>query len=254
MGEGLVVPEPKQVNAEAEALKKEKEALEAKVKELESLPRDPDVTKAIEAARKEEKDKLYAQLNALKEKETGKSAELELLKQKHKEAQEQLAKLKAEGDNKGKTAEERIKDMEAKYEADKKAMMEDLAKEKVALQEILKKEQMLAFRERRIRETGGNLILELVTGNTEAEIEESIVKAKVSYEQMRKKVEEEIKAKLGASPAPAPLSPSVGAAGGASPGDVGSLKHRDLSRMSHDEYKKYRAEIFRERGLNPPQR
>jgi hypothetical protein len=93
-----------------------------------------------------------------------------------------------------------------------------------------------------------------VGGNTEAEIEESIVKAKVAYEQMKKNVEEEIKAKLGASPVPAPLNPSMAAAGGASPGDVGSLKHRNLNKMSHDEYKKYRAEIFRERGLNPPQR
>lgn len=236
-----VVDDPKKA---LEDLKKEVEARDAKIKELESKTTDRDVIKAIESARSEEKQKLYGRMKEMEEK-LEKSKGLE---EKFKAAQEKLEKLKTDDSNDDKTSEQAA-EMEKK--------LAELSAQMTTQQEVFKQafreQQLEAYRERRLREAGSDLIPDLVGGATEAEIDLSITKAKQSYEAIQKQVEEKLKKQLSGNPAPPALNPGSST----SPAPLTSAQE-EASRLANSSvglkgYAKNRDEIFTKLGLKPPQ-
>lgn len=168
-----------------------------------------DVTKAVESARKQEKDKLYQRLNDLDSnrdeliKKLDESTEmLKVLMAERDEAQRALAeKAKAEM-----TAEElvaeRLKALEEK-EAQMQAQLERVAEEAA---KRVRDSELRLYRANKIAESGLTLT-ELVAGQTEAEIDASIKRAREREEAIFSKAREKARAELSAQmPKPAPVA------------------------------------------------
>ena len=143
----------------------------------------------IAKARKEERDKLYPELNKYKEKVNNlmlviaeRDSEIADLKKELEEVKKENAKLQENVEKGVKTnktiseltttisvLERQLEELQAKYDADVTAL------------------KLEAFKKEKIAEAGGELIPELVTGNTEEEILASIEKAKQRYQEIVQK-------------------------------------------------------------------
>lgn len=156
----------------------------------------------IAKARKEEKEKLYPQINSLKE-EVAKITEkynkalltIEELKEEKANLEKTIAELK---NTSNKSEDEKIKALNKEIEQLKKEnakLQEELEKNKVNPQEIEEKirneYEVKLYREKILRETtekGIGFIPELVTGTTKEEIDASLELAKKRYEDIISKV------------------------------------------------------------------
>lgn len=155
---------------------------------------DEEVNQRVEAARKEEKDKLYPQLeelkNAVKEMQEAFRAERKdkekIQKEKEEEAErERLAKLSEE--DKRNEALERI---EEQLKEERQARL----KSEQQYQKEKKESQLKEYRRNAIqavRDAGEDLLPELVKGNSEEEIDESIQNAKSRYKELAEKFKED---------------------------------------------------------------
>lgn len=143
----------------------------------------------IAKARKEERDKLYPELNKYKEKVNSlmlviaeRDSEIADLKKELEAVKKENAKLKEDADKGVKTnktiseltttisvLERQLEELQAKYDADVTAL------------------KLEAFKKEKIAEAGGELIPELVTGNSEEEIIASIELAKQRYQEIIQK-------------------------------------------------------------------
>ena len=143
----------------------------------------------IAKARKEERDKLYPELNKYKEKVNNlmlviaeRDSEIADLKKQLEDFKKENEKLKKDLESGTKTnktiseltttismLEHQLEELQAKYDADVTAL------------------KLEAFKKEKIAEAGGELIPELVTGNSEEEILASIEKAKQRYQEIIQK-------------------------------------------------------------------
>lgn len=141
-----------------------------------------DINRLIEAARKQEKDKLYETISSLKDQVTDLS-EGRKNEKAEREKVEETARAEAERERLAKlSAEERFTEQLSKFE-------EQLAERKAAEQRLraeLDQERTLAELERYKNEVlssaGDEILRELVTGKTKSEIDASVNSAKAKYQ------------------------------------------------------------------------
>lgn len=143
-----------------------------------------DFESLIAKARKEEKEKLYPEITKLKEEVEKKVARInelllaigekdEIISQKDKEIKE----LK---NNSKKSDSQEVKDLKIKI-----TELENKLAEKDREINTIK---LASYRDKKIAEAGGEIIPELVTGNSEEEIDLSIEKAKERYKEIISKI------------------------------------------------------------------
>lgn len=143
-----------------------------------------DFESLIAKARKEEKEKLYPEITRLKEELEKKVARInelllaigekdEIISQKDKEIKE----LK---NNSKKSESQEVKELNIKI-----AELENKLAEKDREISTLK---LASYRDKKIAEAGGELIPELVTGNSEEEIDLAVEKAKERYREIVSKI------------------------------------------------------------------
>lgn len=201
------------------------------------------VNEEKEKARKEEKDKLYSEIKTLKEK----TSDLEAAKAKAEkaisEASAELITASANDANKDKE-----KDVQMKEEL--VVLTQGLEKKISNLENELKIERLARYRAEKIAQEGTDLIIEMVQGNSEEEIDNSINLAKEAFAKYAKpkeekkeiqdkppvdeeKVDDKEKEKKSLPPK-SKETPEGGK-------DV--LSAEQINKMSIDEYKKYRDQI-----------
>lgn len=203
--EPTVVKEKEKIVEKIGQVKVELEQNEKRIKEL--------VNQAVEKTRKEEKDKLYS--------------DIEGLKARNKELEAQMQQL-------GDGMDESALNVEKKL-VEKMIGMENEVKE---LRKSLREKELEAYRQEMINKNMP-LIEKMVRGNTKEEIDASIKVAKDEY----KKIKEEVAKgeKKGETKPGVIKSPSV---------KVGELEltAEAISNMSLEEYQKYRKEILEKVG------
>ncbi len=203
---------------------------EAQVKEL------------VEKARKEEKEKLYS--------------EVDKKKQELKGAQGQLKGMESQIESMENNQTEGYKALEGKVDQLTTALavqrQETAFKEKEA-SDTKEKAKLDAFMSARISEIGKeNLIVELVGGNNEEEINQSILIAEARMKTIKEAAEKEAAAKLSNTPTPPITNPgATGPSGspGAPPPTGGlpvELSAETISKMSTEDYAKHRDQIKKE--------
>lgn len=138
-----------------------------------------DVARAVENARKQEKDKLYGRLNEMSERL--KAFEDERTAQAEAEAERQAAL--AEAARKKAEEEMELRDLLAKKEQDWSTQYEELRNEIRTREAALEKERQysnfVAYRERAVADASEDILpelLDLVSGNTTEEIDASIAR------------------------------------------------------------------------------
>lgn len=194
------------------------------------------VNEEKEKARKEEKDKLYSEIKTLKEK----TSDLEAAKAK---IEKDISEASANDANKDKE-----KDVQMKEEL--VVLTQGLEKKISNLENELKTERLARYKAEKIAQEGTDLIIEMVQGNSEEEIDNSINLAKEAFAKYAKpkeekketqdkppvdeeKVEDKEKEKKSLPPK-SKETPEVGK-------DV--LSAEQINKMSIDEYRKYRDQI-----------
>lgn len=169
--------EPKEPEATGEQETETKPTEEAR-----SLSQE-DINKLIEAARKQEKDKLYDTIGSLK-------SQVEELSKNSKEAQE--AREKAEREAQEKLESERLSQLSAEEQMQEQLKkleqrLEKEAQQREALDKKLQQErterELLEYRQQLLDEAGDKLIKELVQGSTKEELQNSVASAKAKYQQ-----------------------------------------------------------------------
>lgn len=174
----------------AEDVTTEEEKVEPTQEEKENVLKgltEEQVTALLEKARKEEKDKLYPQLDefktSLKEVQEALRAEKEEKERIRKEAEET-----AEAERQAKlSADDRQLEVLKRLEEQLNAEREERKKLAESLDRKEREATLRAYRERAIAAAGEEIIPELVTGNTEAEIDAAVRNAKARYEELAKK-------------------------------------------------------------------
>lgn len=144
-----------------------------------------EVAERIQKARKEEKDKLYPQLeemkSALKEVQETLRAEREEKEQMRREAEEKAEAQRVAKLSDSQKTLEAIKRMEEQLKQEKSERL----RIENEISEHRRKEMLRLYRERAIARVGkDNLIEELVRGDSEEEIDKSVAIAKARYEQL----------------------------------------------------------------------
>lgn len=203
------------------------------------------VNEEKEKARKEEKDKLYSEIKTLKEK----TSDLEAAKAKAEKAiSEASAELITASANDANKDKEKEKDVQMKEEL--VVLTQGLEKKISNLENELKIERLARYRAEKIAQEGTDLIIEMVQGNSEEEIDNSIKLAKEAFAKYAKpkeekkeiqdkppvdeeKVDDKEKEKKSLPPK-SKETPEGGK-------DV--LSAEQINKMSIDEYRKYRDQI-----------
>lgn len=138
---------------------------------------NPHFASAIQRARQEEKQKLYSTINGTKKK-------LQEAEQRQAAMEAEMADLKSRLD--------RVGQPELKGDAAIQARIDELSRQLTAstqqnqdLNRQIRAGQLEAYKERRLREVGPEIFVQLVGGATESEIDESIARAQASYAEQR---------------------------------------------------------------------
>lgn len=152
---------------------------------------EEEVQRRVEAARKEEKDKLYPKIEELSN----------LVKEQQEYIREQKDKQAAEEEKAAAAAEKRrlAKLSEEERETEARHRLEEQLKEereaRIALESrIAEKEranQLEEYRQGALRAAGERIIPELVVGNSEEEIDAAVQTAKAKYEEIENQLREE---------------------------------------------------------------
>lgn len=145
---------------------------------------EEDVNKRIEAARKQEKDKLYGEIQSLKtlvKQLTDKASAEEAAK---KAAADEAARVAEEQRQAKLTADERLREQMTAFEhrmAEETKRREELEQ---ALQRKEREAELAELRAKAVREAGDDVIPELIRGNSPEEIHQSIAYAKSRYQEL----------------------------------------------------------------------
>jgi len=201
----------------------------------------PEVSKIIDKARKEEKDKQYAIQEKFKKEaqEAKKLVEANELKIKEMEKQlEVITKSQSQPElNKPAIAPELTGTIEELKQQIAKLNEESL-RTKQEFQETLKKRDLEAYKLKKIAESKGQIIPELLVGNSESEIDASFLTAVQRYDQLQKEFQakfeqEQQPIKTSVIPDKVPVSPLIP-----------KLENRSVKDMSVKEYAEHRDQIF----------
>lgn len=206
-----------------------------------SQPKE-EMQKAIEAARQDEKAKLYKTLNKLNEENEQKSSELKILQEQLGQVNTKFSKIsEAFVEKKEPTPEELAKTTLTEIHQ----LKESLLREKESFQQEIKTAKLELYREKQMAEYGDELIAEMVIGNNEAEISTSVQKAHEAYNKLRDKfareAEETTKARKQGTKLPPNRVPSSEPAGEPEVDE----NARKVKGMSMDEYEKQRENLLK---------
>lgn len=198
---------------------------------------------ALEKARGEEKKKLHDNIEKLSK----------TIEQSNKTVEELASKLKeketeVEDEKKSKkSVEEKMRDEVEVLKKRIDNVLEAGKKQQEEYQEALRRTQVEAFKEKKLRslkEDGVNFIEAIITGNTEEEIEESISKAVTSYQEVFDQAVEAVK-----SNTPVELKKKVSVAKPtapvATPEALRVLDTKTIKDFSHEEWAKIRMDARR---------
>ena len=185
------------------------------------------VKELIQTARKQEKDKLY---KTLEQKEN----EAKEFQEKLTAAQETLKQYESEN----LSFEEKMQLELEKVKQEQQALVQALQAEKEQAEAEARKNRLEAYKAEKLRLAGDELILELVGGETEEAIDQSIERAKAKYQeiaskfltQAKTKQQEEVKQAF------SPTAPSST--------NVQPITREEINRMSAEEYAKNRDRIM----------
>ena len=197
-----------------------------------------DVAKLIEKARREEKDKLYPEIDRLKNvKASGEAKVAEL------EAQLTATRKEVEGLRTGKVKEKESINRELRELHEQNSKLE-IAITNVAAEAAAKLQasELEAYKEKSIRKSGIQQLSDLVVGNTKEELDTAIKKAKDKEEAIFKQAREEARAKL-ADTLPAPLAPDGTHGRGPAPTVTPKQKY-DIASLKGEDYRKYRDQLL----------
>lgn len=199
-----------------------------------------EVARAIEKARREEKEKLYPEIERLKAARAegeAKAAELE--------QQLEAQRLEVEGLRTGKVEETESINKELR-ELRKKNQKLETAIENVATEAAakLRASELAAYREKQIRASGIQQLAELVGGDSEEAIDAAIKRAKEKEDAIFEKAREEARAKL-ADSLPTPISPD-GSQGRGPTAIVTQKQKQDIASLRGADYRKYRDQLMAE--------
>jgi hypothetical protein len=213
----------------------------------------------LEAARKQEKDKLYARLEEADKRVAAFQADMEKWNADKKAEQDRLkveqdaaaeAAKKAEEDKL--SVQELLAKRDAEWQAEKAAIQTQMETERVIAQRDRELFQLQSFIQRRVAEevaqdTIAPELIDLIDGNTEAEVEANITK-------MKEKTAS-IVAGMGGQRPPA-LTPGISPAGFAPSGPLDNITGartytpEQIKAMNREEYAKFRAQVGIDRAGN----
>lgn len=196
------------------------------------------VTKLIEKARKEEKDKLYPRLSKLEASLQERDTAIEDLKRKIEE-KEQALKAK---DDASLSEQDKLRKQIDELSVKLTDVVEDRKSEKEKAEKEKQRLTLEAFKANKIREAGTDIIPELVEGNTEEEIVAAVEKAKVKYKQIFEDAASAVKKETRGIPASRTTDP-----GRVSTGAV-ELTAEQIAAMPIAEWKKIRQTVTNEVG------
>jgi hypothetical protein len=222
------------------------------------LPNTNDVKEAIQKARAQEKAKLYPQVEKLQE-------ELALLRSREQErmaveaeraAKRQAREAEREAERKAKAEEEMsfkalLKTKESEWEAKLQREAEEREKAFALLDQERKFQELNQYRQQRLEAERENIIpelIDLISGNSQDEIEQSILglkerSAKIfdSVAQVAQQSRKEMVGTRVTSPASGPLD---------NDSDSRQYSPNDISNMSMADYAKNRAKLLGTAGNN----
>lgn len=142
----------------------------------EQLRKLPQVSKLMEEARSQEKQKLYKTLENKETELTNLKTEIEELKTKLRDKEnENLSEVEI--------LQKEIRELNDKHNE----LQEKFVSEQERAEKEKKDAELAAYKERRLREEGEELVTSLVGGNSEEEIEQSIELAKTEYQNIFQK-------------------------------------------------------------------
>lgn len=150
--------------------------------------------------RNEERTKLNASLEA----ERNRVAELERA-QRERDERDRQAELERMKPNE--RSEAQMRELTDLVRSEREARLADKAEH----QRQLRAAELVAYRERAIREFNGEIIAEMVVGNSEAELDASADRAHQEYKKLYSKIHGKVVQELGAQPLvpPAPQTPQA---------------------------------------------
>ena len=201
-----------------------------------------ELKKLLEKVRKEEKMKLYPQIDHLKKQNS------DLLKDKETLAMAFAAKDEEvnKASQKKMTELEKIQE-QMKMIADQNAEL--LTKQRLMEEETRRQQEysrLMSYRAEAIRLSGGEstLIPEMVIGNTEAEIDENIIRAKRRFADIKAQVDTNYMQNLSQTPVPGMTNPPANP-GGQPNNRQGAeeITAEQIADMSDEEWEKHRLDI-----------
>lgn len=212
-------------------------------------PLSEDINKAIGNARKQEKDKLYPEIEKLKKQLQDQIAAGGADKNALKATQDQLAaaekKLKELGGGSGEVTDEKLAELVSKrvMEATAKLEQESVASRMEAqaelnkLKEKLHAKEMETYKKDVIAAANGAIIPELVVGNSKEEIDAALVVAKQAYARVAAQTAKGAAAAEGKAGSELPVVPvSVSSIEGL----MGNLTPAQIRAMTPDQWAKHR--------------
>lgn len=196
------------------------EEIEEEIKEVEGnlqeLLENPEVQDFIAKIRKQEKDKLYTELG--KKDKKIKDLEGEILL-----AKEQQEAIKEGTLNEQDTLHSTVKELQDKMKN---------------LEDEVKRKELELFKEKALKKAGDDLIIDLVGGDTEEEITNSIELAKTRYQE----IVEKAKAKKEGKPVPKATNPAQAPS-------IKSLTPEEINKMTPKEWAEHREMVKKQMGL-----
>jgi hypothetical protein len=212
----------------------------------------------LEAARKQEKDKLYDRMSKLEEQFNNSKTELEQFRSEREaaeaarlEAEQQALEVQRKADEEKLSVTELLAKRDAEWQAEKESMKQTLETERVIAQRDRELFQLQSYIQRRVAEemAQDNIapeLIDLIDGNNEAEVESSITK-------MKEKTASIVAGMGGQTPR---QSPGVSPAGFAPSGPLDNITGAktytadDIKNMSGKEYAQFRAQVGIDRAGN----
>jgi hypothetical protein len=187
--------------ADAEALKiiEAGDAEEVKAEpEVIKVNSSEDITKLLEKVRTEEKKKLYPQVEHFKKQSETLQQTNELLTAKLKELEEGNEKVKKEKMTDSEKIQAQLAELSKQNEMLKVQQTALIEESRRAIEE----EKLSAYAARAIASAGGELIPELVFGNSETEIDTAIIASKQRYLEIKQNVQQALKGSRSQAPIP----------------------------------------------------
>lgn len=195
---------------------------------LDEILKMPEVVNLLETARTQEKNKLYKSIET-------KEAEIKSLKEGIEQLKAQLSTKENENLSEVQLLQKQIEELQKNHSV----LVDSLKAERDAAEREKRKAELRAYKEARLREVGDNLILGLVGGDDEREIDESIELAKQEYAKIQQKILDSIE------PAPKPSNTSnIPRVTNPPTPDSPVISSADIKNMSREDWNRQRAKIL----------